>query len=321
MFLDLIVLMNILSGLAFLITTIIYSITPAIKDVEGKCIFHYCLNTGLAHLSTVLVSMSVSDQDHFCVTRYTVPIFFVIISFYWLHALSFNTWRIARHKTLPKSGMLWYYVFGYGLPLSMIFAAIFELYFIVRINENKDAACTALVHTQGMIVAVPSTLFLITIPIYYFVDVRNRAWKMYKSNNSNQSALKKMRYRYLLYLKLSAVMGLPWFVALLVFFICFPLIRWVQLNVAYEFVLLVISSEGVTFFIMMVVLRKKILRYIFEREYCGFKLCCKFTKNVNQSEDEDVDDDDDDDHSYPEYNVDNAEQTSVELKEVAPAGV
>lgn len=252
--------LNIVSAIAFVLTAIVYAITPAIKDVQGKCIFHYSLNFGLNHLlDAVLVIEFHEECDLLFVIQLYVSIYFTIVGFTWMHLLSFNTWRVSKNKIQTNSIMRCYYTLGYGVPLLLICLILLEAYYLT--DFGKYLECYHIFFSRVFRMVYGYIAAMIAVSIFYFVDAQCYLWKMQKYNQS--SRIKAIIYRFVLFFKMFVIMGCPWMIMLI-----FGVFKF-SLNSFFRIILLIISAEGLTFFFTMVVLRKKILRYLFTRKYCG----------------------------------------------------
>lgn len=287
---DLFLLLNVISVFGFELTAVIYAITPAIKDVQGKCVFHYSFNFGMGHVFFVLTYIfSHTLARNICVIHYASSMYFMMAAFMWMQILSFNTWRIARNKIADNSIMKWYYMLGYGIPAFIISLLLLDVYYLSFLDVHRK--CYKMYDSLVVKAVILPALIMLLISIFYFLDTQCRMWRTFKSNNE-ASTFRKIVFRSLLYLKLSAIIGLPWIV-LLFMLILSP---WLLFTSLAALLIAFICGEGITFFVLMVLLRKKILRHVLRRKYFGREIFPAYCQNVNDSESESMDNDDDGDH-------------------------
>ncbi|XP_066993684.2 G-protein coupled receptor Mth2 [Anabrus simplex] len=282
-------LRNLLNGICLCIsatfllaTLLVYCILPDLRDLDGKCLMGYMLSLAIAYISLALLQFHGHRLDDLmCVTQAFFLYYWMLSAFFWLNLVSFNVWRrtmwwrmsmAAHNKLFPA-----YACYGYGLPLIFLFVAL--------VSEHSDGdhikpkfgvtKCWFDGPQESWAYFYGPVAVLLTCNIMFFVWT---GWCLWKTDNQIKvmGKLRSMRYKCMLYVKLSLLMGLTWI---------FEVISFIQGDSVPFFWYctdLLNCLQGVIIFLLMVAFRKRVLRGMVKNKPLGIKVPHQWAQGVDE---------------------------------------
>lgn len=269
---------QIMSCVCFLLTAIVYQVIDQLKDIQGVCIFHFSVLMSANYLFMAIPpDFSSLLPSHLCITHSYLMCFCLVSGFLWMHILAYNMWKTSKGCIFDKEQEIQKYkIICYTAPLIMILIPLASLY-INGAFFDEDISCS--VHQRwllGIYVGLP-VLGSMLINAFYFIDTSRRLWQFYKEQ-TQPSAIKGLRYRFGLYVKLFLITGLPW----LLFFVASSFES--GLTTTYILLSLMAYSQGIFVFVIMVLCRKRARRGLAAQKIMGRQIFPQKWANINDNE-------------------------------------
>nr|CAI5821143.1 unnamed protein product [Callosobruchus analis] len=275
---------EIISVLFIIITVVIYISLPQMMDLQGQAIVHSISGKALAYVTLVTIYLGPYLEDVPChIAAYLLYISF-LYAFFWLNILCFQIWRqIVNPRPLNciKNWKLVYYVYGIGGPLVcwVILAIIHHSDFesIKHLHPGiAETRCWFKTMREAMIYFYAPISVLIVANIVYFVWTLVVLSKQYTDSRTNRV----FKYRLKLYIKLFFIMGITWLFEV----ISSATENHSSLKWLWDVTDIINSLEGLTIFLILVVFRRKVMRYLANKSFCKCLKLPSAWKDLEDSE-------------------------------------
>ncbi|ODM91561.1 G-protein coupled receptor Mth2 [Orchesella cincta] len=190
----------------------------------------YSLHT-IAHLITINPNREftgLGSRGFFCMAISVGCHYFLITSELWLALLNFELWRTLRSTMHidPTSKRLkafcTYSLIGWGIPLILIalFVTVDEVYrdplTYVVVPDYAMQSCSVAVWSRGYYVYTPKAIILFANGILIILTVKVIAGA--RKNASAMTTSKQHTYSATLFIKLFGIMGIFWFIRMIVWY-------------------------------------------------------------------------------------------------------
>ncbi|XP_072929919.1 G-protein coupled receptor Mth2-like [Epargyreus clarus] len=235
------------------ITTIIYAALPELRDLQGKSIINFCgsLAIGLSFLASLKL-LSYSNLD-LCAVRGFLVYFFLLASFFWTNAISIQILLSLRRPVVKDYGwktFSWYALYAWGCPavLTMCMA-------IVNYHPGDHSKpgiglnhCWFFNKKQQWYYMYSVMTILIVANACIFIYISINLWR----HSFSSSHIKALRYKFVMTLRMSIIMGLPWI---------FEMITSAAGPGIVQFILDTFNTlQGPLIFLVLVVFRKRVVK-------------------------------------------------------------
>ncbi|XP_065334120.1 G-protein coupled receptor Mth-like isoform X1 [Cloeon dipterum] len=234
-----------LIGAVFLLATIVVHLALPVltKGVRGKGLVAHCASMFVAHIALIVVQLEGSTlSDGPCHFMAYLIQFTLLAGFFWLNVMCFDISMTFRSlQSMVPRGMLserkqfaWYTVYAVGGPF-IIFVVTISLNHAYRGSPDPDAnfwladpqigisTCWFDAERNGILVffyGPIGILLLINLTLFLFTTYKicklSRAANMINQNdnsqrhNSEHKRTLSQKQRFILFLKLFGLMGIPW---------------------------------------------------------------------------------------------------------------
>ncbi|CAG9786890.1 unnamed protein product [Diatraea saccharalis] len=262
------------------IVLVVYGLLPELRNLGGMVLMAYDLSLLFAFIFLMVVQqpeLSVESCINYTMTTY----FFFLATFCWMNIMSYDIWWTFRgyakarpiHRRGEKFKFVMYCLYAWGLPLAMTIG----LYVLNTMNlRHIPWFVTPKIPEKGCFLEGGEKLLYLYVPMLvmillnwlFFLMTAFNIWRLSRGTAvldtaaaGSPAAHRTHRHRFLVYLKLSLLMGLNWLLEVVSSFM--P-----DFNVWYisdTFNLLM----GLTIFLIFVC-KKKILRKLVKR-FRGFR--------------------------------------------------
>ncbi|XP_050350696.1 G-protein coupled receptor Mth2-like [Nymphalis io] len=219
-----------ISSVLLLLVLIIYALIKELRNLKGQILMAnvFSLLCAFVMLATVKIlynSNSFEASTEFCYGSTAAIYFFFLSTFYWMNITSFDIWwtlrsmttrvTVRRHGRCSKFKIYCFY--GWGIPLAMAIGLI-----AIDVCELPEGFIKPNIILNGCFLAGKPKLFYMHIPMMlvitsncmFFLMTAYNFWcigrdtEMLNCHNANKHDRQKQRF--LIYLKLSIVMGISW---------------------------------------------------------------------------------------------------------------
>ncbi|XP_044265758.1 G-protein coupled receptor Mth2-like [Tribolium madens] len=266
--------LELISVFFILITIFVYlQLRGDLLDLQGICIMH-----SISGLATSFLTLAVNQllpgglEKPSCIVLAYIIYFSMLYSFFWLNVLSFHIWRvIVQPRFLKMLAPYWLYIycsFGCGGPTFLTIV----LSIAQSMNESDshpgfgETKCWfKSTKTQFLYFYTPMAILLFLNIIYYASTIAT-LWKSLKSVDEKKT--KVMKYRLLLCVKLFFIMGISWIFELL----SAGFQDNNTLQTIWHVTDVLNTLQGILIFLILVVFRKKVVRGLADRSFCGVRL-------------------------------------------------
>ncbi|XP_054290645.1 probable G-protein coupled receptor Mth-like 3 [Macrosteles quadrilineatus] len=222
----------IISMPCLLITIVVYSILPALRNLHGKCLVCQCTCLLLTYIGLTIAYLKGGVlEDCWCVFIAFMIQFTFLAGSFWLNVMSFDIWwsfsgrRPARwgKKGMDHKKFLLYSLYAWGMPLVIVTISVaIDLApsipdSIIKPDFGKAKCWFAEWKAALLYFYIPSGVILVH-NLYMFVSTALTLHSYTKKGRE--------KVRFYLYLKLFIVMGLNWTLDILSFLIGGPESFW-----------------------------------------------------------------------------------------------
>ncbi|XP_063908395.1 probable G-protein coupled receptor Mth-like 1 isoform X3 [Zophobas morio] len=288
--------LELISVVFILLTIFVYSQVREVLDLQGVCIVHSI--SGLAVSFLVLAVnqlMPYRIEKTKCMTVAYIIYFTMLYSFFWLNVLAFHIWRTIVKPSFFRIHKYWPYIYhGFGCGGPVILLIILLIAHSMPFSDihpgfGETKCWFKTTKTQFVYFYGPMAVLLCLNVIYYGWTI-GVLWRRF--SQTDEKKVKVLKYRLLLCVKLFFIMGISWIFELLsaAFQEVDPVLQTIWyvtdgLN----------TLQGILIFLILVVLRKRVIRGLADRSLCGVRLpsrwraaaddeCEEFEEELNLSE-------------------------------------
>ncbi|XP_059488946.1 uncharacterized protein LOC132204447 isoform X2 [Neocloeon triangulifer] len=225
-----------LIGAVFLLATIVVHLAVPVltKGVRGKGLVAHCAFMFIAHIALIVVQLEGSTlPDYPCHALAYLIQFTLLAGFFWLNVMCFDismTFRslqsmVPRGTLSERRQFVWYTVYALGIPF-LIFVVTVALNQAYRnkpgydswlpdptigvrscwFDQDKDGILIFFYGPIGILLLINMLLFLFTT---YKIWKLSHAANMINQNDNSQRHNSEHK-RFVLFLKLFGLMGIPW---------------------------------------------------------------------------------------------------------------
>lgn len=254
----------VLSVVFLIVTTLIYSLIPKLRDLHGKCIICYSATLAVAYFFMALVQdVYTYIEGWFCYFSAYVIYYSLLATFLWLSVLNFDLWLCHQpssyfHKfTEPKLFIL-YTIYSFGLPgvltiLMHILDSIESIPYHLRPGFGAESCFIKGERYSTLLVFHLPLAIIIIFNIVLFIMTATKISHRNSSNTSNA-----LQEKFQMHMRLFIVMV----VLTLIYTISFVMIYDHWITVVGD---ICDTLHGVFIFILFVLMRKNVLRLVKER--------------------------------------------------------
>lgn len=247
-----------ISMTSLVLTLVVYCISPALRDLQGKCL----MSNIFSLLMSLLILTIVQSWHRFahtpCVVLASMMYFWFNAVFFWLNVIAFNLWcSVVFPKFVygRKNLYLLYNIYGWGCPLIMttiVLALQHSSGDHIQPGFNQGSCWFADFPARWAFFYGPiSVILLVNISMFLSLIVSLAKTTQYTSEKKHRSH----KFKCILYFKLFTVMGICW--------IFEPLSDLLQVE-GHGYLWLatdiINSLQGLIIFFLLVVFRKRVRR-------------------------------------------------------------
>ena len=204
---------NILSPLFLVFTFLTYCLFNTMRTVPGLCIMNLCVSLSSAQILFQL-SPLFTGQRYVCESVAVLQHYMWLVSFLWMNVLAYITCKTFTGKGVvkgpSKSGFRLYFSYSWGLPLVFVgVCLVVDLLTTFPFNYGDSSQCW-LSGKLGLIclfavplaVIIATNLVLFTCTLVAIKKTMDVAQKAKEKKDDQQ--------KFVIYVKLSSVMGFTW---------------------------------------------------------------------------------------------------------------
>ncbi|CAG9565442.1 unnamed protein product [Danaus chrysippus] len=248
----------IVSVVFLVITVIVYSILPKLRDLLGKSIINFCASLAIG-LSTLAIMNIMEYSDlKWCAVRGFLAYFFILATFFWSNSISIQILRsLDRPTSIDYSwkSFLWYALYAWGCPT--ILTVILAIVNFTPGRHRKPGiglnTCWFFDHKQQWYYMYSVMTILIVSNMVIFMYISLSLWR----HTFASTHIKALKYKFWMTVRMFIVMGLAWIFEM-ISSLSKPHIIWVILDF---FNLL----QGLLLFLVLVVFRKRVIKELYNK--------------------------------------------------------
>ncbi|XP_038051843.1 uncharacterized protein LOC119724728 [Patiria miniata] len=212
--------LTILSLMALLVTFVVYTLLPALRNLAGLCIMNFVVALFLANLLLLLNGFFV-EVPALCLVAAPLIHLTWLAAFMWMLTLSLNVARTITSKVIDKSKasatrpLLLYMLFAWGTSLVIVCVCI-ALHFCqcagsgpIYASEISCYIVNSKVNLYAFGVPVALTL-TISICLFVFTVVNLRISRSSTRMARNETRIQEAKVEFVIYVRLSVLMGVSW---------------------------------------------------------------------------------------------------------------
>ncbi|KAG1669293.1 G-protein coupled receptor Mth2 [Nymphon striatum] len=210
-----------ISILCLIVHIALYAIVPKLRNLPGQNLL--CLSGSLL-LGQLLFLFGVDNNEHHlgCVCIGSILHFFLLSYFFWMNVMAIDICYTFRSNSYrPNAGrkrFIQYSCYAWLIPLGIVvLGAIFDHVEEFELSSFRPGYGNGLCwinHKKALIV-----LFIVPVAIIMILNISMfslTAYHIKQSHEASKKAIKRSeKTRYILYIKLSIIMGLTWLFAFL----------------------------------------------------------------------------------------------------------
>ncbi|XP_075978093.1 G-protein coupled receptor Mth2-like [Anticarsia gemmatalis] len=212
-----------ISSFCMLLVLLVYSLLPNLQNIVGKILMAYLFSlivTFVTKAVQLIIFRNIGDKE--CRIISAILYFFLLSSFFWSNIMSFDLWWTIRgsrkNRAIHRQGelikFLWYCLSSFGTSLLITFAALsidlyatsVDIYHKPPFKSCFAGAKPILLYVQIPIAVLTGINFILFLMTAYNIWLVKRA----VSNTSDSRNTKSSENRFVIYIKLSVLMGVSW---------------------------------------------------------------------------------------------------------------
>ncbi|XP_075978094.1 G-protein coupled receptor Mth2-like [Anticarsia gemmatalis] len=220
---------TLVSCVFMLLVLVVYYLLPELQNLCGMILMAYVASLLMAFLLLSTIQMSVYTEET-CLGLTFCIYYFFLASFCWMNIMSYDIWWTFRgyakarpiHRRGERFKFMMYALYAWGLPLAMTIA--FGILDTIDMKEYPWFVTPSLMKTGCFLEGGVKLLYLympmLIMIIFNWILFLMTAFNLWRLNRSTAvldtaaagtpAAHRSQRHRFLVYLKLSIVMGLNW---------------------------------------------------------------------------------------------------------------
>ncbi|XP_070507494.1 G-protein coupled receptor Mth2-like [Chironomus tepperi] len=235
-----------LASLPFLLVTlIVYGFTKELRNLHGKCLMAYVSSLTVMYITLIVNSLTdeyLIQYKIICITLGYTLLTSLLCCFFWLNVMCYDIYRAFRVeiRSESKEQFIIFCAYAFGIPIiymTIVFVLNFFRFIPDRFNNNIGYGSCSISNSfdkdshpkiiQWIYIYGPILLLISINIIFYGVT----AWKFYcvgreraRIGRTSTSRIhcghgdtSENRRRFLCYMRLSVIMGLPWIIEILSF--------------------------------------------------------------------------------------------------------
>ncbi|KYB26825.1 G-protein coupled receptor Mth-like Protein [Tribolium castaneum] len=266
--------LELISVFFIVITIFVYlQLRDDLLDLQGKSILHSIAGLALSFLTLAVNQLLPGGLERpYCIVLAYIIYFSMLYSFFWLNVLSFHIWRvIVKPRFLQILTPYWHYIYcGFGCGGPTFLTIILSI--AQSMNESDshpgfgETKCWfKSTKTQFLYFYTPMAVLLCLNLLYYGSTIAT-LWRSLKTVDEKKD--KVLKYRLLLCVKLFFIMGISWIFELL----SAAFQESNPLQVIWHVTDVLNTLQGILIFLILVVFRKRVVRGLADRSFCGIRL-------------------------------------------------
>ncbi|KAJ8731199.1 hypothetical protein PYW07_004363 [Mythimna separata] len=263
-----------------LLVLLVYLLLPELRNLCGMILMAYVFSLFMAFLLLAVIQIKIHKTET-CIGLTMSIYYFFLATFCWMSVMSYDIWwtfrGYAKARAIHRRGELFkflmYALFAFGVPLLMTIG----LYVLNSMKDDMrdlpwfvtphvpEFGCFLEGGVKLLYLYMPMLILIICNWIFYLMTAFN-IWRLSRGTAvldsaaaGNPQAHRTQRHRFMVYLKLSVVMGLNWVLEIVSF--RYPGFQIWWISDAYNILI------GLLIFLIFVC-KKKILRKLCKR-YLG----------------------------------------------------
>ncbi|XP_045498639.1 G-protein coupled receptor Mth2-like [Colias croceus] len=220
----------IISSIFLFLLFLVYCVLPELRNIGGMVLMAYVISLMGAFVSLTVMNLSTLRETD-CIVITTFIYFFFLSAFTWMNVMSFDIWWTFRgyakarpiHRKGEKFKFCMYCLYAWGVPLSMSIGFVLINAADLRdmpwfIQPNVPAfGCFINGGQQFVYLYIPMLILIICNWMFYLLTAFN-IWRLSRGTarvlNSeaagNPAAHRTQKQRFMVYIKLSVIMGINW---------------------------------------------------------------------------------------------------------------
>lgn len=219
-----------ISSLFLLIVLLVYAILPELRNLGGLILMAYVGSLLCAFFLLSIILLDVNYKTNTCIGSTMVIYYSLIASFCWMNIMSYDIWwtfrGYAKARSIHRRGEIFkfqmYCLYGFGVPL--VLTILLAVMHFVDFSDQPWIIKPQLVR-YGCFMGGPEKMLYLYVPMLilimcnwmFFLMTAFNVWRLSRGTAvldsaaaGNPHAHRTQRHRFMVYLKLSIVMGINW---------------------------------------------------------------------------------------------------------------
>ncbi|XP_030024665.1 probable G-protein coupled receptor Mth-like 3 [Manduca sexta] len=260
-------ILTLVSVLFLLATLAVYVFLPKLRDLQGLCYMCLCISMALGFLALGVLQLSPGFKDEICTVTGFLVYTWMIATFFWMNVICINVYRTVLDSTYLKKTerrqYAYYSCYAWGGTILLLIVTLIANY--VEGDHFKPnfgvGSCWFNGRTETWLYFYGPISILITSNVVLFIlssfklVQHKRKYEVNKLNN--------LKHSFLLSLKLFLVMGISWVFEIASF-------AHGEAHIIWKIMDTFNCLQGVVIFLLLVVLRKRVITSLAEENCCLF---------------------------------------------------
>lgn len=218
-----------ISVVALSMTLLTYGAFPKLRNLPGCTVMNLTFSIFMYQVCFLLGQRH--PRETLCWILSVVMHFSILSTLSWMNVMAYDLFRTFGHKHIlthlrsKSAHLLWYFSFAYGVPMSVVSVAIMAEHFssmgALDPGYGAHGVCWINNHVAALAFFGVPLLLVITINVLLFAITIASIRSVSKKIRANVHRVRGLSY-WLLYVRMSSVVGFTWIFALIAAFVTFP---------------------------------------------------------------------------------------------------
>ncbi|CAH0690147.1 unnamed protein product [Spodoptera exigua] len=246
----------IVSVIFLVMTILVYSFLPELRDVQGKSIINFCTSLAIGLGVLVIMKLMVYNDMGWCAVRGFLAYFFLIAAFFWSNAISIQVLLNTRRPATVDYGwreFKYYMLYAWGCPIIVtVCMAIVNFYPGKHQKPGIGLNHCWFFSKHQQWYYMYSIMFLLLVTNFaIFIYTSLLIWRIPVSSSLKRA----VKYKLGMTVQLIILMGLPW-VFEMISSLTPKHIIWTILDI-------INTLQGILIFLLLVVFRKRVIKVMY----------------------------------------------------------
>ncbi|XP_037294540.1 G-protein coupled receptor Mth2-like isoform X3 [Manduca sexta] len=225
----------IISCVFILATCAVYAWLPELRNLHGRVLMAYllCLFVAFAFMATMQIMLTIDNiSSNACAVLTFIIYYWLLVAFFWLNVMCFDIWwtfsgkrGMSLEKLSIRARFLAYSAYAFSIPtaLTILLAALefsglpsHPLLPMIRQQGCFIYGTSKLIYLYGPIVVLcVANLIFFVLTAVKITQIKRQTSVLKSKESSMHDQHRNDKQRFLLYVKLFAVMGINWILEVL----------------------------------------------------------------------------------------------------------